>query len=644
MARPMTPDDLHELKAVGDVALHPDGVVAVYGITWPDRETDSNRSQLHVHAGSNSRQLTYGHADRAPVFSPDGTRLAFLRSEPKAPPQPMVMAWPGGELTPVEGFPDGVSAICWISDDELLATAPVRPADQADLDDDERARRPRVFTSRSYRFNGRGWTHDRRTHLHRVDLSNGKVTALTEGDVEHRSGAVSPDGKLIASVTATGPDHDLTGLSTVWLHPPGGDARPVTPDGGAWEILTWLPDGRLVGIGTTHGSTVGYARPHLLDLDGGEPVLVGDHDVNAAGVIGPVAGAPVTADAIFTVGYRRGATTVERWGLDGSIETVVKGRTAAGSFAVSPSGERVVTALSSPTRPAELWDVADGDLRRLVTLNEELLAEIDLVEPDEIEVQSADGSMVHALLCSPPASAAAEGPAPGLLYVHGGPQAQYGWGFFDEFQLAAAAGYVVIGGNPRGSDGYGADWARGVVGQLGGGDADDVTALADHLAGRPEVDANRLGLGGGSYGGFMTSWMTAHDHRFKAALVERPVTSWETMVGTSDIGAFFVSRLLDADPTTPEGLETLRHQSPITHAHRCRTPTLIVHSEEDWRCPVEQAEQLFSVYRRIGVEVTFVRFPGENHELTRSGSPRHRIERFGLVHDFFADHLGGQRF
>ena len=142
----------------------------------------------------------------------------------------------------------------------------------------------------------------------------------------------------------------------------------------------------------------------------------------------------------------------------------------------------------------------------------------------------------------------------------------------------------------------------------------------------------------------MTSWLTAHDQRFRAALVERAVTSWETMVGTSDIGAFFVERLLDADPTTPEGLGSLRRQSPITHAHSTRTPTLIVHSEEDWRCPIEQAEQLFSVYRTNGVDVTFARFPGENHELSRSGSPRHRVERLGLVHQFFADHLGGTPF
>ncbi len=644
MARPMTPEDLYHLEAVGDVALHPDGVAVVYSITWPDRQTDTNRSQLHVHDGTQSRQLTYGHADRAPAFAPDGTRLAFLRTEPSAPAQPTVLTWPEGALRAIEGFPDGATAVQWINDAELLVTAPVRPADQADLDADELARRPRVITRRSYRFNGRGWIHDRPTHLHRVDVAQGTVTPVTQGEVEHRSGVVSPDGGTIASIAATGPHHDLTGLSTVWIHSAGGDSRAITPAGGAWGMLAWLPGGRLVGIGTTDGSSVGYLRPHLLDLDGADPVLIGDHDVNGAGIIGATAGIGISPDSVFTVGYRRGAATVERWNLDGSLETVVSGRVASGSFAVTASGDRLVVAVSSPTRPAELWEYVPGGHRRLVTLNEPLLATLDLVEPDEVEVESADGTMVHAFVCSPPSSAASTDPAPGLLYIHGGPQSQYSWGFFDEFQIGAAAGYVVIAGNPRGSGGYGGEWARGVVGQVGGCDAEDVTAIADHLAGRPDVDAERLGIGGGSYGGFMTAWITAHDNRFGAALVERPVTSWESMVGTSDIGSHFVERLLDADPSTPEGLEALRRMSPITHAHRNRTPSLILHSEQDWRCPIEQAEQLFSLYRTIGVDVTFARFPGENHELSRSGSPHHRVERFGLVHDFFAEYLGGGRF
>ncbi|MEZ5229511.1 MAG: prolyl oligopeptidase family serine peptidase [Acidimicrobiales bacterium] len=156
------------------------------------------------------------------------------------------------------------------------------------------------------------------------------------------------------------------------------------------------------------------------------------------------------------------------------------------------------------------------------------------------------------------------------------------------------------------------------------------------------VDATRIGMGGGSYGGFMTSWAIGHTDRFAAALVERCVSNWETFAGTSDIGPWFGRRYGGA--TVESDVESLRRQSPITYAANNSTPTLILHSEQDWRCPPEQAEQLFAAYRRAGVDTTFVRFPGENHELSRSGKPRHRVERFVLIHDFFARHLGGGRF
>ncbi|MEL6983353.1 MAG: prolyl oligopeptidase family serine peptidase, partial [Actinomycetota bacterium] len=170
----------------------------------------------------------------------------------------------------------------------------------------------------------------------------------------------------------------------------------------------------------------------------------------------------------------------------------------------------------------------------------------------------------------------------------------------------------------------------------------DVTALADHLAADPDVDGDRLGIGGGSYGGFMTGWVLARDHRFSAGLVERAVTSWTTMYGTSDIGSWFTEMTIGA--TLEDNPEEVRRQSPLTEAAAITTPTLIVHSEEDWRCPIEQAEQLFSAIRRNGGDAILVRFPGENHELSRSGIPSHRMERLEIVHEFYARHVGGTDF
>jgi dipeptidyl aminopeptidase/acylaminoacyl peptidase len=301
-----------------------------------------------------------------------------------------------------------------------------------------------------------------------------------------------------------------------------------------------------------------------------------------------------------------------------------------------------MAAITSPTRPAELWRI-DGDQRRLTSFNDSLLAELDLPETEEVRITSTEGAEVHAFVVRPPASAPGGEPTrPGLVYVHGGPMFQYGLGFFDEFQIAAACGYVVIGGNPRGSNGYGEAWAQAITGDLGNRDWQDVSAIADYLQALPEVDGERVGIGGGSYGGFMTGWALSHDKRFKAGLLERAVTSWNTMFGTSDIGSWFSEKTVGA---TIEGdVERVTRQSPLFYADQITTPTLIVHSEEDWRCPIEQAEQLFTAIRRNGGEVTFVRFPGENHELSRSGKPSHRIERFEIIHQFYARHLGGADF
>jgi dipeptidyl aminopeptidase/acylaminoacyl peptidase len=233
---------------------------------------------------------------------------------------------------------------------------------------------------------------------------------------------------------------------------------------------------------------------------------------------------------------------------------------------------------------------------------------------------------------------------PLLLNIHGGPTAQYGFGFSDEFQVYAAAGYAVIGINPRGSSGRGRDWARAVVGvwtEPDTVDGNDFEAAVDMMLDRyPQVSPGRLGVMGGSYGGFSTARLLARTDRFGSAIVERGLLNWLSFAGTSDIGPFFDRMFLQR--TLPDDPAALWAASPIASAHQITTPTLIVHSDQDWRCPVEQAEQLFTLLRRCGVEAELLRFSGENHELSRSGSPKHRIERFEAILDWHARHLGSE--
>jgi dipeptidyl aminopeptidase/acylaminoacyl peptidase len=269
-------------------------------------------------------------------------------------------------------------------------------------------------------------------------------------------------------------------------------------------------------------------------------------------------------------------------------------------------------------------------------LNADFRAEVPMTDPEHFRVVSG-GIEVDAWALLPPG----DGKVPVLLNIHGGPASQYGWGFFDEFQVYAAAGYGVVACNPRGSTGRGLEHVRAVVGDgWGVVDVEDVTnTIEEALRRYPRLDARRIGVMGGSYGGFLTAWLIAQDHRYQSAIVERALLSFTSFAGTSDIGAIFPRIYAGVDLV--EDPDTLWQKSPLAVAHQIQTPTLILHSENDFRCPIEQAEQLFMILKRQQTDAELLRFPGEGHELSRSGKPRHRRERFEAVLDWHGRHLTG---
>ena len=222
--------------------------------------------------------------------------------------------------------------------------------------------------------------------------------------------------------------------------------------------------------------------------------------------------------------------------------------------------------------------------------------------------------------------------------IHGGPFAQYTSAVFDEVQVLAEAGYAVVYGNPRGSSGYGAAHGRVLRGAFGAVDTEDVLALLGAALDAPDLDGERVGVMGGSYGGYLTAWLTTRTDRFAAAIVERGFLDPVSFVGSSDIGWFFGLDYL-GDSADEEGAAAVAAQSPMAHVGAVRTPTLVIHSEQDWRCPVEQGQRWFVELKRRGVEAELLLFPGEGHELTRSGTPQHRAVRFEHVLRWWDRHL-----
>jgi dipeptidyl aminopeptidase/acylaminoacyl peptidase len=230
---------------------------------------------------------------------------------------------------------------------------------------------------------------------------------------------------------------------------------------------------------------------------------------------------------------------------------------------------------------------------------------------------------------------AGEGPHPVLLMIHGGPFTQYGWKLFDEAQVYAGAGYAVVMGNPRGSSGYGQAHGEAIRANVGEASATDLMALLDGALADPALDSSRVGVLGGSHGGYMTTWLAAQQGaRFKAAISERAVNAIDSFTGSSDIGWFFANDLYGTD------LDQQRAQSPLTYADKIDLPLLIIHSEQDWRCPVEQGQRLYVSLKSRGVTTTeLLLFPGEGHELSRSGLPSHRVARFEAILDWWGRYL-----
>jgi dipeptidyl aminopeptidase/acylaminoacyl peptidase len=666
----MIPADIGRLRQLSDPRVSPDGTTVAFTVTDPD--ADANRYARRIWlapAGgpaSGPQPFTGPGTEYLPRWSPDGRRLAFATTDADGRSQVAILPVTGGgerlvacsldgALTELEWAPDG-GALAFVARDPdpvQYGQGKERPGDQ-DMP-------PRRISRLLYRHNGAGWTADRPSRVF-VVAADGSAPPrpVTPGPFEAAGLAWSPDSRAIAFASGRHEAWDLDLAVDLWVVPADGSGLPerVTDGGSACSLPAWSPDGDQLScyVNPAPLESPRHRQVAVVDLTSGkQEILTAGLDRNCMPFGITIAPAWIGGRLLFGV-EDHGNVHLYQVGADGAgaPELVAGGDRWIAEW--NWAGGTLAFVAASPVSPGELLArnlgpgqpaAGDGEQpeRPLTSLTRPFAERISLASPQRFTARSADGSEVECW-AMPPAGAVPGARYPALLNVHGGPFTQYGNRFVDDFQLQAAGGFGVVYCNPRGSAGYSEQWGRAIRGPecaqdpgsgWGGADYSDVMACIETACQRFDwIDPGRLGILGGSYGGFMTSWAIGHTGRFRAACSERACNNLLTMEYTADIAGFIRSYV---GPDHLEDPGAYLRQSPVSYIRDMTTPVLILHSEEDLRCPISQAEELFVGLRLLGREPVMYRFPGENHELTRSGSPRHRIVRAELILDWFRRHL-----
>ncbi|HEX5404759.1 MAG TPA: S9 family peptidase [Pseudonocardiaceae bacterium] len=656
----MRPDDLALTTLPSSPTLH--GDLLLVAVASPDPRTNEYRGGLlRVPLdGGPPTPWTWHERDTDPVLSPDGHWLAFLRpvavGDARPRPQLHVMPAGGGDARCLTSLPLGASTPVWAPDSRRIAcTARIPEPGRYGSEDPEwsdspkpDAEAPRLITRLDYGRDNVGYVGDRNVRLFVVDAGAAlaghgtEVPApieLTDGRCDVDGPAWTPDGEYLVVVARRDLGERETLYRDLYAVPAaGGELMLVARTEGDAEAPAVTEDGLVLYIGAEHeGVGAAQARNHGLWATlfrPGEPStprrLTDTETVDCEAGAGP----PLPACGSVLVGVRnRGAVELRRVAVDASGVTleqlpVLLGQQAA-VRAFTARDNRIVAIVSTPDTPGEVV-LQTADSTTTLTDFAAPVRAAGLRPLVELNGTAPDGYPVHGWVMLPEGP----GPHPVLLCVHGGPFMYHGWGFYDEAQMYASAGYAVVLPNPRGSAGYGQAHGQAIVRAFATVDVVDVLATLDAALELPECDADQVGVMGGSYGGYMTSWLAAHyGERFQAAWSERALNAWDSFHGSSDIGWFFTEGYVGPDP------DEWRRVSPLTYAAQITIPFAVVHSENDLRCPFEQAQRMFVALRRADVAAELLVFPGEGHELTRGGKPRHRVQRFRAALDWWARHL-----
>jgi dipeptidyl aminopeptidase/acylaminoacyl peptidase len=664
--RRITAEDLYRFQLISGCQISPDGDHVVFCQHRVDKETERKCSNLWV-AGTNgecTRQFTYGdQIDKQPKWSPDGSEIAFISNRGnERQPQIYLISFNGGEARPLTNLKGEIGSFEWSPDGRwFVCTFRKEDREAIEREEDEQKKDlgvvARHITRLSFKENGVGYLPQERWHLWLIDTRTGQSKQLTDSEIYGESDPCwAPDVKKIVFRSNRSEDPDLDwDLIDLFVTPVTGcDLQRVETPPGLKELPSFSPDGKWVAYyerGTRHNRWR-TTRLWVSPADGSGPArdLTERHDFDASHAtrsdMGTMTAMPTTwspdSQTIYFQVSHHGNTVLESISVEGSnLHEIIGDDGVVAEFSFDQAQSKLAYLHSTMTDPGQIWvrDVATGYSRRLTNVNEDLLQEIELGEVEEFWFKGAADNDLQGWILKPPGFDKTK-KYPAILEIHGGPLEQYGNFFVHEFCFLAAHDYVVFFCNPRGGHGYGEAHARAIYNDWGGADYADLMAWTDFVKQKPYIDPDRMGVTGGSYGGHMTNWIIGHTDQFKAAVTQRGVSNMISMTGSSDLNWRFQA-LFGAEEPYWEDFENYWNQSPLKYIGNVRTPTLIIHSEQDLRCNIEQGEQVFVALKKLGVETEMVVFHDEAHGLSRAGRTDRRISRLNHMLRWFDRYLKG---
>jgi dipeptidyl aminopeptidase/acylaminoacyl peptidase len=637
--RGVVAEDYFDFETISDPQISTDGQSVACVITTIDRGQNQRVSRISitsVDSGHTAVPFKESWSATSPRWSPDGRFLAFLSAREGGRQQIWTMARDGGALKQVTNLEDGVSSFEWSPDGtRMVGLTRTGPPSSKKSD-------VRHYDHIYYKFNDTGFFDERRSHLVVIDAKTGTAKQITSGDNWNDTDPHwSPDSTRIVFVSnRTGKEFDLNHNTDVWtVAAEGGEPTKISDHAGPDRNPRWSPDGsRIAFLGSPDEDD--EPQIYVASSAGGKPsVLVSPHFDQ---LVLDMTWADDGKGIYFSSAVKGESHLFHIDVADGAIHAMTSGARSVHSFAVhEPSGKLVYLA-NDFEHLDDLYvrDIAGGPERQLTHLNAELWNRLSLAKVERVPYTAADGLAVDGFLVKP------IGWEPGkkypmILSIHGGPAGMYGVEWEQEFQVYAARGWAVFYCNPRGSAGYGRKFQRAIALEWGGKAYTDImTGLDTVLKSNPWIDRDRLGITGGSYGGFMTNWIISHTHMFRAAVTLRSLSNFISDDGTRD-GAYGHEKDFGGDLF--HNFDLYWKYSPLRYAVYVKTPTLVIHADNDQRVPLEQGEQWFRALQHFGVTSEFVIFPRENHNLTRNGEPQHLVESLQWQCYWFDRFLNGNR-